>query len=79
MSAPTVVATSEPQAFFTRQEAAKFMRVSVDVIQAAVITGVLRAKRTGRTRDDDDNWKPAGKYLISRAALEAWFEQLEDA
>lgn len=57
--------------YFTREEAAEEMRVSVDTIKRAIAAGKLRAKRTGPNG--------GGPYLISRAQLEAWFEQLVDA
>lgn len=59
------------QAFFTREEAAAECRVSEKTIARAINTGKLRAKRTGENG--------GGKYLISRAALDAWFEGLVDA
>ena len=59
------------QSFFTRDEAASEVRVSSKTIERAVASGRLRAKRTGENG--------GGKYLISRAALEEWFEGLVDA
>lgn len=59
------------QAYFTREEAAEFLRVSKDSIKRAINSGALRAKRTGPNG--------GGPYLISRAALDAWFEGLIDA
>ena len=59
------------QLFFTREEAARMAGVSLDTIRRAINSGKLRAKRTGKDG--------GGKYLVSRAALEAWFDSLEDA
>lgn len=59
------------QAFFTRDEAAKEMRLAPKTIERAINAGRLRAKRTGENG--------GGKYLISRAALEEWFDGLVDA
>ena len=58
-------------AYFTRTEAAEYMRVSIDVITRAIHAGRLRAKKTGE--------QGGGNYLISRADLDAWFEGLVDA
>lgn len=57
--------------FFTREEAARVAGVSLDTIRRSINKGTLRAKRTG------DNG--GGKYLVSRAALADWFDQLPDA
>lgn len=57
--------------FFTREEAADLANVSKSTIVAAINSGALKAKRTG-----DEG---GGKYLISRAQLEAWFDSLVDA
>lgn len=57
--------------FVTRQMAAALASVSVDTIKRAINSGKLRAKRTGPNG--------GGPYLISRKALEEWFEGLEDA
>lgn len=57
--------------FLTREQAAEACNVSVDTIRRAINAGKLRAKRTG-----DGG---GGKYLVSPAALQDWFEQLEDA
>ena len=59
------------QSFFTRDEAAAEVRVSPKTIERAINTGRLRAKRTGENG--------GGKYLISRASLEEWFDGLVDA
>lgn len=60
-----------PRLYFTREEAAFAAGVGLDTIRRAINSGKLRAKRTGVDG--------GGKYLISEAALNAWFEQLEDA
>ena len=58
------------QTYFTREEAAEETRTSVDTIKRAIHAGKLRAKRTGENG--------GGKYLISRKALDDWFEGLID-
>lgn len=63
------------QLFYSREQAAEMAGVKVDTISAAVHSRKLRAKRTSTDKDG----RPSGKYLISREALLAWFEQLEDA
>lgn len=60
-----------PRLSYTRDEAAEAMGVSKDTITRAVNAGDLRAKRTGENG--------GGKYLISAAALVAWFDKLQDA
>lgn len=62
--------TTAPSAYFTREEAAERMRVSVETIKRAIYAGTLRAKKTGSGG--------GGKYLISAADLDAWFEGLVD-
>lgn len=59
-----------PRLFLTRREAAQSAGVSLDTIERAIKSGRLRAKRTGPN---------GGRYLISTAALQAWFDGLEDA
>jgi excisionase family DNA binding protein len=49
--------------------AAKVTCLGRDTIKRAIRSGQLRAKRSGQ----------GGKYLISPAALQAWFDGLEDA
>lgn len=63
------------QMFMDRGEAAKTAGVSPDTITRAINAGKLRAKRTGTNAQGD----PAGKYLISREALQDWFEGLASA
>lgn len=63
-------ATTE-QMFLTREEAAKVAGVSFDTIKRAINKGTLRAKRSGEGG--------GGKYLVSRDALQAWFDGLVDA
>lgn len=60
---------------FTRQEAAEAVGVSEDTIKKSVASGALKAKRSARNDDGDG----VGKYLISHAALMAWFDALPDA
>lgn len=57
--------------FFTREQAAEVSNTSEDTIRRAINKGTLRAKRLSDSRN--------AKYLISRQALQDWFEQLEDA
>lgn len=57
--------------FYTREQAAELANVSKSVIAAAINSGALKAKRTGE--------EGGGKYLISRAQLEDWFDSLVDA
>lgn len=57
------------------KRAAELTGVGVDTITTAIKSGRLRAKRSGK----DKNGDPAGKHLVSVAALRDWFEQLEDA
>lgn len=56
--------------YFTREEAAEHMRVSVETIKRAIYAGRLRAKKTGSGG--------GGKYLIRGEDLDAWFEGLVD-
>jgi len=64
----------EPR-YLTREQAALAANVSVDLIKRAINTGRLRAKRSGQNAKGE----PAGKYLISIEALDAWFKGLKDA
>jgi hypothetical protein len=66
--------SGEPM-FLDRKAAAKTAGVSVDLLTAAIRKGTLRAKRTGVNEHGD----PVGKFLITHAALEAWYSTLEDA
>lgn len=63
------------QKAYSRQQAAREYGVGVDVISAAIHSGELQAKRSGKNADGD----PVGKYLISAEALDAWFKNLVDA
>ena len=56
--------------YFNTREAADRMRVSIDVIRAAIATGALRAKNTSGTT--------GGKTLVSSSALDAWFNALPE-
>jgi excisionase family DNA binding protein len=60
---------------YTIEEAAEQVSVSKNLIRAAVRTGALRAKWTGRK----DTGEGTGKQLIGEDALRAWFESLADA
>lgn len=64
-------ALSPEKMFFTIKGAAEVCSVSPDTIRRAINSGRLRAKRTGKNR--------GGLYLVSRQALEDWFEGLEEA
>lgn len=63
------------QMFFDRKAAAKMAGVSVDLILREIKAGRLQARRSSQNEEGD----PVGKYLISRAALEEWYERLESA
>ena len=65
------MSTSIVPIFLTRVQAAEACNVSEDTIKRAISTGKLRAKRTGEAG--------GGKYLISRSALDDWFDGLVDA
>lgn len=67
--------TADVKLAYTRPEAAKAVGLSDDTLKKAINAGHLRAKRSGK--DADGN--PAGKYLITHAALMAWLESLDDA
>ena len=60
-----------PVRYFTLDEAAQYMRVSQDTIERAIRAQKLRAKKTGPNG--------GGKYLVSAADLDAWFDGLVDA
>ena len=62
---------SAPRLFLRLNEAAESVGTSPDVLRAAVRSGHLRAKRTGRDG--------GGLYLFRVSDLEAWFDGLEDA
>ncbi len=66
---------SAAKMFLTREEAAQACGVSLDTIRRSINRGALRAKRTSKNAAGE----PCGKYLISVAELQAWFDQLEDA
>ena len=55
------------------------MRVSVDLIRAAINTGRLRAKYTAGTDPETGQRRPGGIFVISSDALDDWFDALEDA
>ena len=58
-------------AYFNLEQAAERMQVSGDTILRAIRGQKLRAKKTGPNG--------GGKYLISAADLDAWFDGLVDA
>lgn len=57
--------------FLTRKQAGEITNTSEDTIRRAINKGTLRAKRVGDAKN--------ARYLVSREALQAWFEQLDDA
>lgn len=57
--------------FFDLKTAAAECSVSIDTLKLAIEEGTLRAKRSGKAG--------GGKYLVTVAALNAWFETLVDA
>ena len=61
--------------------AAEEYSVSDKKIRAAIKAGTLKAKRAGRIDrpGSPDHNEGTGEYLISAAALAAWFESLADA
>ena len=61
----------DSQRYFTREEAAQYLRISVETVKRAIYGGRLRAKKSGENG--------GGKYLISRENLDAFFESMEDA
>jgi len=63
-------------------QAAKLCGVSRDTLLRAIAKGDLRAKRSTKREEDNLSGKkgdPAGKHLVTRDALVAWFDSLEDA
>lgn len=65
--------------YFDTRQAAEHMSVSVDTIRAAINTGRLRAKYSAGTDPETGKRRPGGKTLITAEALDAWFEEMEDA
>lgn len=57
--------------YFTRREAAEYVRLSEETLKAAIFDGRLRAKKSGKGG--------GGRVLIARADLDAWFEGMADA
>lgn len=57
--------------YFTRAEAAEYVRLSEETLKAAIYDGRLRAKKSGKGG--------GGRVLIARADLDAWFEAMQDA
>lgn len=64
-----------PRLALNTTEAAESCGVSVDSIKAAIRSGSLRAKRSARKENGD----PAGRYLVTVDALQAWIDGLADA
>lgn len=58
-------------AYFTRREAAEYVRLSEETLKAAIYDGRLKAKKSGKGG--------GGRVLIKRADLDAWFESMADA
>lgn len=71
--------TSEDPLFLDVKALVKKTSMGRDVITEAIRSGQLQAKR--RTKlDENGNKIPVGKYLVSRQALEEWFDsELESA
>jgi excisionase family DNA binding protein len=63
--------TTPTRTYFSRDEAAKHMSVSVETIKRAIYSGALKAKKTGANG--------GGVYIIASDDLDAWFEGLVDA
>ncbi len=57
--------------YFTRREAAAYVRLSEETLKVAIQEGRLRAKKSGKGG--------GGRVLISRADLDAWFDGMIDA
>ena len=73
---------SIPKLALNTDEAAVATGLSPDTIKAAIRSGRLRAKRSGRLEKDTTRGKagdPAGRYLIYVDALREWLDGLEDA
>lgn len=66
---------SVPKLALNTDEAALATGMSVDSIKAAIRSGSLRAKRSARKENGD----PAGRYLVTVDALQAWIDGLADA
>lgn len=66
----TAVAKSQ-RTYLTLAETAEYLRISRDTVLLAIRSGALPAKKSAPSG--------AGKYLIRRAAADAWFEELPDA
>lgn len=79
MSTKTLPLKPRGRTYFTTQEAAVHMRISVDLVRAAIGTGRLRGKWTAGRDPETGEKRPGGKTVISSEALDAWFDQLEDA
>lgn len=72
-------AKTDTRTYFTAQEAAVRMRVSVDVVHAAISTGRLHGKWTAGRDPETGEKRRGGKTVISSEALDKWFDELEDA
>jgi hypothetical protein len=73
---------SVPKLALNTEEAAIATGLSVDLIKRAIRSGALRAKRSGVLEKDTTRGKagdPAGRYLVTVDALQAWLDSLEDA
>jgi len=57
--------------YYELPQAAERMCVSVETLKRAIYAGKLRAKKTGENG--------GGKYVLSSADLDAWFDGLVDA
>lgn len=71
-----------PKLALNTTEAAIATGLSEDTIKKAIRSGRLKAKRSGRLENDTTRGKagdPAGRYLVTVEALQAWLDSLEDA
>ena len=59
------------QEYFTLSEAARYLRSSQETVKRAIYGGRLPAKKSGVNG--------GGKILISRTALDAFFDEMADA
>lgn len=71
-----------PKLALNTEEAAIATGLSPDTIKKAIRSGALRAKRSGRLEKDcgaGNAGDPAGRYLVTIAALQEWLDSMEDA
>lgn len=71
-----------PKLALNVEEAAIATGLSPDTVKKAIRSGRLRAKRSGRLEEDGlagNKGAPAGRYLVTIDALQAWLDGMEDA